>query len=375
MNILLLSCKTGGGHDAAANALKEQFELMGHQAYVFDYLTLAGEKVAKRVANAYVKTVQKVPYIFGLVYKLGMFVSKKTRNSPVYIVNQKMSKYLEKYFEENHYDVVVMTHLYPAETLTYMRRMNIKVPPFYGVLTDYTLIPFWEETNCDGYIIPHSSLISECMKRGISREKLHPLGIPFSPTILNVVPKSEAKARLSLDMNKKSILIMGGSMGAGSIVKLAKSFAKCEQLDNLQIQIVCGSNKKVYAKLMKKYVNHPSFKIIGYTKQVPSLMNAADLIYTKPGGLTSTEAAASRTALVLTDPIPGCENSNQDFFVNLKMAVTAKKSKDLVQIGLHLLEHPEKAKTMIEAQKENIKEKTTENIANYILGELQTSNI
>ena len=61
MKCLILSCKTGGGHDAAANALKFQFEKMGHEAFVFDYLTLAGEKVAKRVANAYVNTVKTVP--------------------------------------------------------------------------------------------------------------------------------------------------------------------------------------------------------------------------------------------------------------------------------------------------------------------------
>ena len=65
MKFLILSCKTGGGHDAAANALKLQFEKMGHEAFVFDYLTLAGEKVAKRVANAYVNTVKTVPYVFG----------------------------------------------------------------------------------------------------------------------------------------------------------------------------------------------------------------------------------------------------------------------------------------------------------------------
>ena len=150
MKILLLSCKTGGGHDAAANALKEQFEKMGHEAFVFDYLTLAGEKVAKRVANVYVKTVQKMPSAFGCAYNVGMFISKRTKKSPVYLVNQKMDKYLEPYLEEHPYDAIVMTHLYPAETLTSMRRKEgAKLPPIFGVLTDYTLTPCWEETEGD----------------------------------------------------------------------------------------------------------------------------------------------------------------------------------------------------------------------------------
>ncbi len=370
MNILLLSCKTGGGHDAAANALKEQFELMGHTAIVFDYLTLAGEKVAKRVANAYIKTVQKVPGVFGLIYKIGMFISKKTRKSPVYIVNQKMAKYLEKYFSENHFDVVVMTHLYPAETLTYMKRMNMKIPPFYAIFTDYTPIPFWEETDCDGYIIPHSSLVEECVERGLPKEKIHPYGIPFSPTILHQLTKEEAKKKLDLSIHKTSILVIGGSMGAGSIFKLASAFSKAENISQLQIQIVCGSNEKIYNKLMKKYKNNQSFRIIGFTKQIPLLMNASDIIYTKPGGLTSTEAAASRTALVLTDPIPGCESANLEFFIKHQMAITAKKPKELVDIGLNLNEDEQKKKEMIEAQIVNIKSTNSKDIATYILNEI-----
>lgn len=194
MKILLLSCKTGGGHDAAANALKEQFEKMGHEAFVFDYLTLAGEKVAKRVANVYVKTVQKMPSAFGCAYNVGMFISKHTKKSPVYLVNQKMDKYLEPYLEEHPYDAIVMTHLYPAETLTSMRRKEgAKLPPIFGVLTDYTLTPFWEETECDEYIIPHKDLMDECVRRGLPKEKLHPFGIPFHLKYLHHIVRSKQR--------------------------------------------------------------------------------------------------------------------------------------------------------------------------------------
>ena len=126
MKFLILSCKTGGGHDSAANALKYQFEKMGHEAFVFDYLTLAGEKVAKRVANAYVNTVKMAPYVFGVLYKLGMYVSKHSKESPIYKINKKMAKYLIPYLEEHHYDAIIMTHLFPAETLTYMKKENVK---------------------------------------------------------------------------------------------------------------------------------------------------------------------------------------------------------------------------------------------------------
>ena len=208
MKFLILSCKTGGGHDAAANALKLQFEKMGHEAFVFDYLTLAGEKVAKRVANAYVNTVKTVPYVFGEVYKLGMYVSKHSKESPVYKINKKMAKYLIPYLEEHHYDAIIMTHLFPAETLTYMKKENVKLPLFVGVATDYTCTPFWEETDCDFYIIPHELLMSDFTKRGMPIDKLYPLGIPFTPKILNPISKEEAREKLQLKLNKKTIKLM-----------------------------------------------------------------------------------------------------------------------------------------------------------------------
>ncbi len=372
MNFLLLSCKTGGGHDAAANALKEQFEKMGHQAFVFDYLTLAGEKVAKRVANTYVKTVQKVPYVFGAVYNLGMFIGTKTKNSPVYQVNQKMASYLKDYLEQNHYDAIIVTHLFPAETLTYMKRINISLPPVFAVLTDYTLTPFWEETECDEYITPHEDLTDEIVKRGLPFEKLHPYGIPYSPRINVELDNESAKLDLGLPTNRKVVLLIGGSMGAGNLTKLTNAFAKCQMIDQLCIVVITGNNEKVFNKLQKKYLDHPSFKILGHTTNMPTYMKAADIIYTKPGGLTSTEAAASRTPLVLTYQIPGCETANKMFFINHGMAISGDNPNDMVKQGCDLINNENACEEMVRAQIDNVDEQATFRIAEFII---ETSNV
>ena len=105
MKVLILSCKTGGGHDAAGLAMKEALEAKGHEAILLDYLTLAGQKVSQTVGDVYVNTVKTAPHVFGAVYKLGMVISRITKKSPVYYVNAKMGKYLQKYLEEA--DVVI----------------------------------------------------------------------------------------------------------------------------------------------------------------------------------------------------------------------------------------------------------------------------
>ena len=180
MNVLILSCNTGGGHNAAARAAAEAFRAHGDEAVVLDYLKLAGEKVSRTVGNVYVETVKIAPGLFGLLYKIGMLVSRLLRRSPVYYVNGKMAVYLAAYLKKHPADVIVMPHLYPAETITYMKRKGMKLPLTVAVMTDYTCIPFWEETDCDYYMIPHESLIPEIVKRGIPEEKLVVTGIPVA---------------------------------------------------------------------------------------------------------------------------------------------------------------------------------------------------
>ena len=373
MNILLLSCKTGGGHDACANALKEQFEQMGHSAFVFDYLQLAGEKVAKRVANTYVKTVQRVPKLFGAAYRIGMFVSKHSDHSPVYLANKKMAKYLEVYLKEHHYDAIVMTHLFPAETLTFMKRSGMILPPHIMVMTDYTCIPFLEETDCDAYIVPHPALQEECIARGMDKEKLHPFGIPFSPKILTTLSKEEARMKLHLSQNQSVALLVGGSMGAGNLTKLVKTFAKHPKATNIQLVVICGNNQKVYRKLSKICLTDSRFILLKHTNEMPLYMKAADIIYTKPGGLTTTEAAASRIPLVHTFPIPGCENANLTFFNTLGMSVSSPHAQGLVEAGLSLLESEDEKEKMRKAQEVNVSSKTTQDAAEFILSMVQES--
>ena len=162
MKVLILSCKTGGGHDAAGLAMKEALEAKGHEAILLDYLTLAGQKVSQTVGDVYVNTVKTAPHVFGAVYKLGMVISRITKKSPVYYVNAKMGKYLQKYLEEEKFDALLMPHLYPSETLTYMKRQGIELPLMAAIMTDYTCIPFWEETRCDYYIVPHEDVAKVC---------------------------------------------------------------------------------------------------------------------------------------------------------------------------------------------------------------------
>lgn len=104
-----------------------------------------------------------------------MQISSSRRKSPVYFANALLGKKLASYIDGHDFDIVLTPHLYPAETMTYMKKKKLLHMPAVAVGTDYTCIPFWEETNLDYYVIPHEDLIPEYVKRGVPEEKLLPM--------------------------------------------------------------------------------------------------------------------------------------------------------------------------------------------------------
>ena len=359
MHVLILSCSTGGGHNAAGAAMKEALEAAGHQAVLLHYMDLAGKKVADTVDNTYLKMVKRSPKMFGALYKAGIFISSSRRRSPVYYANAAMGKYLKAYLEEHPVDYVVMTHLYAAETLTYLKK-QMKLPPNLVIATDYTCIPFWEETACEAYMLPHKDLVEEYVLRGMDREILHPMGIPVSGKFLEASEKRESKEErnkikeeLGLAKDKRILLMMGGSMGFGRLAGLAR-LVRGQMKENEFLAVICGSNQKMEELLKKEYASDGRVSIIGKTSRVADYMAVSDLVYTKPGGLTSTEAAAARCPLVHTDPIPGCETKNRQFFLERGMCLTGETLEEQAEAGRRLLDDAKLAYAMQQAQAEHV---------------------
>lgn len=349
MRVLVLSCKTGGGHDAAGMAVKEEMERHGHEVVFLDYLTLASEKTARVVGQAYIDIVKFMPKVFGMVYRLAGIVSRTVEHSPVYYVNAKMKKYLEVYLKEHPTDVIVMPHLYPAETVTYMKRSGCDLPLTLVIMTDYTCIPFWEETECDYYVVPHKELEPGIVKRGVPKEKLLPFGIPVSRRFLEAPEREEARTFLHIPARQKVHLIVGGSMGAGDLMKLTDEiYAMGGRRE--RVIVICGDNKKLANKLNARYRDEALVQILGRTNRMEWYMKACDCMYTKPGGLTSTEAAAARILTVHTAPIPGCETKNREFFTKRYLSVSGRTVREQAKKGRDLLESNDLRQKMKRAQ-------------------------
>ncbi len=324
MEALILSCGTGGGHNSACTALVQELSSRGHGVMALNPYMLKGEKTADTVNNAYILLAQKAPAAFGMVYGLGNAYRKLPISSPVYHLNRRMVPLLENYINEKKYDVIATTHLFPAEIITHMKRQGKTVPTTFFIATDYTCIPFTEETDCDFYVIPSPELTDEFVSRGILKERILPLGIPVQRQFREKVDRIELRRSLGLETDKKYILIAGGSIGAGQIEEIVPMLLRHYD-DSVRLIVVCGNNPSLYQSLERLYSERCI--LLSYTEHMASYMRCCDLFLSKPGGLSSTEAAVVGTALIHITPIPGCETRNMDFFARNGMCLAVSSPK------------------------------------------------
>lgn len=323
MEALILSCGTGGGHNAAGRAVEAELLSRGHNVTFLDPYTLKDQKTSHLVSRAYITLVQRSPGAFGALYNLGDAYRKLPVRSPVYHINRGMAKILSKYLDEHPCDAIVMPHLFPAEIVTHMKRCGMKVPATFFVATDYVCIPFTEETDCDYYITPAEAMNRDFLSRGIPAEKLAPLGIPVRQEFMTGPDRAGARARLGLDSERLTILVAGGSIGAGSLDETAGTLLAT--FEGAHVIVICGNNEALYEKLRQRA--SARCLVLRETPHFADYMKACDIFISKPGGLSSTEAAALGTALIHVTPIPGCETLNMEFFSKRGMSipVTAPK--------------------------------------------------
>lgn len=399
MDALILSCSTGGGHNAAGAAIREELEARGHHVTMMDPYELVSRKLAQEIANVYVRMVQRSPHLFGLVYYLGSLVRHVPGKSPVYYANIAVAKKLKEYLEEYPADVIIMPHLYPAELVTYLKRQGEELPLTVFVATDYVCIPFTEETDCDYYVVPGERHLKDFTRWKLPKEKLLPYGIPVARAFDKAVTKREARRELGLstDEDKKYILLTGGSIGAGDIhrnIRILLNRLKKMRIDGKLI-VVCGNNERLYRQLEKEYVASDSWKqklrkyakkraslsnewddegrviLLGRTKKMALYMRACDIFISKPGGLSSTEAAVAQVPYIHIRPIPGCETYNMRYFTKKGMSVGVKNPRWQLSSAVGKLWKPENVEKMQKKQREGVPQQARKNICDWLEREIK----
>lgn len=351
MKVLFLTVTAGQGHNSASFALASYLESKGLECVILDTYKYLSKLIGDIVDYGYMSMARHSPELHLIMYDKAEKASSndKVRKSYLpYTIAEATKSKMQKYINMKKPDAIVCTHIFTAIIVSQMRRDGILDDriPVLGIVTDFTLHPFWEDTVLDYYVLANELLVYTAQKKGIDINKLLPFGIPVKEAFSEDIPVSEARDRLGLK-DKMTVLLISSSVGFGNIPELMSDIDRVP-LD-FQTVVVCGRNKRLSKKLMNTAYSK-DVVVVDFVNNMELYMDAADIIITKPGGLTVSEALAKRRALIITDPIPGVENRNLSFLTNNNLAVYAGKYAKIDEVIMQLFTHPEKLNQMKQAQ-------------------------
>ena len=331
MKVMILSGNTGGGHFSCAKTIKEEFALRGIPCEIYDALRFAPLPVAWIISNWHNIMYRFLPKINRKFYAYETGYLESRGISPLYELLFRIgARALAKKIKSENINTVICTHSFAAYMLTKaIKDHGTSVRSAY-VATDYTREGIVKYTDLDYYFIPSELLADEFICENIPREKVIGSGIPVAKDFY------APRERKTDNGAGGKVLIAGGSAGCGPIKKLVFELAKTVPEDT-QIAIVCGNNKSLYRSL-KRNGKDPRIAAYGYVDNMAELMRDCDVFITKPGGISTTEAAASETPTILYDLVQGCESFNYDFFVRRGAACPSASIDEVVEKVSVLLE-------------------------------------
>ena len=313
MNILILTCNTGGGHNAVAAALTEAFRQRGADSRVLDGLSFVSRKASKFVSRWHTRFYRHYPQL----YKAGYMSAEEEdgrpapKHNPVETYLSRGARRLARYLQAERFDAVVCVHVIPALMMTMLRQNGGAPMPFCFVATDYTCSPTVGSCTPDICVIPHAELAEEFIHCGIAADTLLPAGIPTRSVFAAPTDRAAARQELSLPAEGRHILLMSGSIGCGPMGDVAEDL-DMRMADGDFATVLCGSNKQMrYALELRRLYR---VEAMGFTTQVQLYMDSADVLVSKPGGISITEAGTRGVPLLLADMVGGCETRNEAFF-------------------------------------------------------------
>lgn len=349
MRTLILSCNTGEGHNSCAKAIQETYAAHGETCDIVDALQFISKRASQFISDWHSRIYRHAPKL----YKAGYHTAEERTSvfregTTVYRYLTSGSEKLYHFILDGGYDNIICTHVFPALALTAMLKHHPMPLVTSFVSTDYTCSPSVENSELDYYFIPDISLTEEFVQCGVPREKLIDSGMPVKQAFYLNTDKAAAKAELGLPVDHQHLLVMCGSIGCGPIKELTEDLL-IRLTSEQELTIVCGANEELFAKLERHFAHDPRIHIHGMVDYVPLLIHSADLFLTKPGGLSTSEAAACGVPMLLMDTVAGCEGHNLNFFLRQGIAVTADTPKHLADLAAALLADPEQLQEMSRA--------------------------
>lgn len=339
--ILILTGNLGDGHRQAAAALAEAAEKKypGAVTRVIDVVERTHPRTHRFSQLLYLFWITKFPWLYGMLFRQ---TKKDTWLSRLLgsIRLIPLSKLLAL-LEEVQPDVVVSTFPSAAAAIAQLKREGLVTLPTVTVITDHTYHSYWIHKGTDRYIVGSAHIRRALLEWPVPERSIAVTGIPIRGAFQDRYDSREQRRSHGLDPLLPTVMIMGGGCGliGGDWAKLLTAPELMKR--PMQTVIVCGRNRKLQERLTRELQGYPHpVRISGYVDDVHRLMAAADILITKPGGLTTSEALASELPMLLYKPLPGQEYDNAEYLTGAGAAVQAKDDREFVRQLSNLLDNP-----------------------------------
>ncbi len=325
--ILVLSASVGAGHLRAAEAVELALKQTVPHAVVrnVDILDMTNRVFRRMYGKFYLDLVNRAPHVLGYFYDLLDQPSRsgKNRGDRARLALEKLNlgKFM-RFLQAEPWDLAICTHFLPAEIIANLRKQGLLQMPQTTATTDFETHRLWVNQPCDRYFTATAEGARYLQHWGVPAKDTLATGIPIHPVFSEPKDQHACRAKHGLADDRPVILQLSGGFGVGPIEKIFNGLLTVQE--PIQLVTIAGRNEKLREKLARlaKPTRH-KVKVLGFTKEIDELMQAADLVVSKPGGLTTSETLARGAVMVIVNPIPGQETRNSDFLLENGAAIKA----------------------------------------------------
>lgn len=289
--------------------------------------------IVEGVSSGYLSLTRHAPSAYRRLYHTS--VHEATRKLVRTVVHRPVWEAIESFQPT----AIIATHPFPGAVAAHLRRSGRLQATVAVAVTDFCPHPFWVEPGIDRYFVPSEAAAHRLQGLGVDPTGIRVTGIPIRPDFQPGRPAGGEVRR---------VLVMGGSLGLGPIVEAVRSLAILPQR-HLAVTVVAGTNEHLAEELRNLCGADRRFEILGFTDQMPRLMAEADLLITKPGGLTCAEALACGVPMLLLHPLPGHEEENAAYLTATGAAAAATEESISTQAAELLFDRPDKLIHMMKA--------------------------
>jgi processive 1,2-diacylglycerol beta-glucosyltransferase len=328
--VLFCYISHSSGHQRAAEAVMG--ELRRRQPSVqcegINSISYSNPVVGKIISKIYIQLLKVAPQVWDYLYD-NPYVEKATRDLREVLSLFNMRR-IARVLQKHHPHCLVCTQAVPVGLLSAMKARGLIKAPLVGILTDFGVHKYWISPHVDLYLVPSLEVRRKMVRLGVSEDRVLVTGIPVDTHFASRGDRRAERAALGFSPHRPTVLIMGGNYGLGPLEEAVHALRRLSL--GLQLLVVCGNNRALLRKMHRHFSEDRMVRVVGLTRSVHRWMDAADLLISKPGGLTTSEALAKGLPMVMIEPIPGQEERNAQYLLRHGAAERAETLEDLVHV-------------------------------------------